>query len=114
MSDDRDDVAEYRRAMHRGYPDPEGELASLSAGQAPAPRVTFEPTERRVMTDKGAERLISMTFRPSPDGDGTPHVVSRQDNYVRCTCAAMRNIEYRPTGCWAMQEFRRVLGLFEP
>lgn len=100
-----------------GGRDPQAELAAMQrkpGGEAPTPRVTFEPQEPRLLTEKGRQRLISMTFQSSLDG-GLPHVVTLgPDGIVRCTCKAMLSIEYRPTLCWAAQEFRGIAGLATP
>jgi hypothetical protein len=80
----------------------------------PTPLVSNFPTVRQALDDKGAEHLFSMTFMSS--SGGRPHIVTMQpaDGWISCTCEAMLNIETRPTGCWAMQAFRRVKGIPNP
>lgn len=52
---------------------------------------------------------------PSRSGGG-PHVVTVLEmadgsRAVFCICAAMRSLNIRPQGCWAMQNARRLVGI---
>lgn len=95
-----EDMARARRA---GYveDDPLPTLASVFT------------SERKPLGDKGAEHLVSMTFKSS--SGGAPHVVTLTPyNTVNCTCEAMLSVDSRPALCWAAQEFRAIKGLPRP
>ena len=80
------------------------------AGGDPTPLASVFTSERQTLTDKGAEHLMSMTFKSSTGG--VPHIVMElPDGRMTCTCKAMLSIDTRPAGCWAMAEYRRVKGL---
>lgn len=57
-----------------------------------------------------------MIFQSNTGGD--PHIVSvmayEPSGQLTCTCKAMLSLAFRPSGCWAMKEFRRMTGLAEP
>lgn len=75
--------------------------------------VSVFATERKPLTDKGAEHLMSMVFKSS--SGGRPHIVSLlPQGWVTCTCEAMLSVETRPTLCWAAQEFRAIKGMQAP
>lgn len=74
------------------------------------PMVSVFSSAPKALGAKGAEYLISMTFRSSKAG--TPHIVTMlSDGRVHCTCDAMLSVDSRPALCWAAQEFRVVKGL---
>ncbi len=63
--------------------------------------------------------------RPMPSGmifpsatGGDAHVVTVMPFdppiQLACGCKAMLSLAFRPKGCWAMQEFRRMTGITEP
>lgn len=86
------------------------EMEMLRRGETLA---SIEAPEQRPLSDKGRSNIVAMTFKSS--SEDVPHIVALgPDGLVRCTCKAMLNIEYRPTGCWAMADFRRVVGIHEP
>lgn len=86
------------------------EMQRLATGQ---PLASIEEPERQPLSDKGQQQILAMTFKSS--SEDVPHVVTLgPDGLVRCTCKAMLSIEYRPIGCWAMTDFRRVAGIHQP
>lgn len=66
-----------------------------------------------VAEDAPSEEPIAYVF-PSRTKGERPHVVIVMDLVpvqVACTCPAMRSLEQRPAGCWAMQKVREMLGV---
>lgn len=66
------------------------------------------------LTGKALDLIDALVF--SSSHDGRSHVVSVSveadgSRTLRCTCKAMRSIDYRPDGCWALVAGRSVLGL---
>lgn len=90
------------------------ELERAMRGEQPAgPAVSLIETPRQVLSDKAAKNLRTMVF--VSESGGEPHIVTRLEiGAVVCTCPAMRSIEYRPTGCWAMRDFRAITGMEQP
>lgn len=92
------------------------ELERAMRGMAPlpaSPAVSLIDIPRQVLSDKAAKNLRTMVF--VSDSGGEPHIVTRLEiGAVVCTCPAMRSIEHRPTGCWAMKDFRAITGMEQP
>jgi hypothetical protein len=90
----------------------EEELRRATRGDI-QPLASIIPRERETLDDEAAKALRTMVFISKHGGE--PHVVTRLEiDAVVCTCPAMRSIEVRPAGCWAMKAFRAITGMEQP
>lgn len=78
-------------------------------GVSPYGTVGPSPIPTPARPDPSVPRPIGVVY-PSRTGGDTPHIVTRLDiGVIVCTCQAMRSIEGRPEGCWAMKDARRII-----
>jgi len=88
-------------------------VRSAQAEHVSHSQLTMEGGE--VPVRAGTEQYIMAIVFASRSG-GRGHIVSVVERHgggkaVACTCEAMRNLDRRPRGCWAMQLTRRITGI---
>lgn len=95
--------------------------ATVSVGREPVPmqQLTMEGTEVPI-APANVPDPVGFIF-PSRSGRSSVHVVTLMvlgdeaaTRVVACNCEAMRNLNRRPAGCWAMSRARAILRLPEP
>lgn len=120
-----DDTEEEQPANIPGAAEPLGPVeaeVSVSVGYAvepPMQQLTMEGGEVPIAPPNVPDP-VGFIF-PSRSGRSSVHVVTvmvlgdeARTHAVACNCEAMRNLNRRPAGCWAMTRARSILRLPEP